>query len=205
VKETQNIEWKESWRDEYLKWIAGFANADGGKLLIGVNDKGVVVGLGNAKTLLEELPNKIRDVLGIVTDIHLRQEKHLEYLEIVVEAHPYPVSYKGQYHYRSGSTKQELKGAALDKFLLGKQGKRWDAVPLPRFGIENCSPKARSGRGDAAVLQDTNLALLENLHLFEGEYLKRAAALLFFDDPEKFVTGAYIKIGFFVTDDDLRY
>ena len=24
-KENQNIEWKSSWRDEYLKWIAGFA------------------------------------------------------------------------------------------------------------------------------------------------------------------------------------
>ena len=29
-KETQNIEFKESWRDEYLKWICGFANAQGG-------------------------------------------------------------------------------------------------------------------------------------------------------------------------------
>jgi ATP-dependent DNA helicase RecG len=29
-KESQNIEFKESWRDEYLKWICGFANANGG-------------------------------------------------------------------------------------------------------------------------------------------------------------------------------
>ncbi len=27
MAESQNIEWKESWRDEYLKWICGFANA----------------------------------------------------------------------------------------------------------------------------------------------------------------------------------
>ena len=27
VAENQNIEWKESWRDEYIKWICGFANA----------------------------------------------------------------------------------------------------------------------------------------------------------------------------------
>ncbi len=30
-QESQNIEWKESWRDEYLKWICGFAEG-GGKL-----------------------------------------------------------------------------------------------------------------------------------------------------------------------------
>jgi len=27
MPEQQNIEWKTSWRDEYLKWICGFANA----------------------------------------------------------------------------------------------------------------------------------------------------------------------------------
>ncbi len=44
-KESQNLEWKESWRDEYLKWICGFANAQGGKIIIGVNDEGRVVNL----------------------------------------------------------------------------------------------------------------------------------------------------------------
>lgn len=34
MAENQNIEWKESWRDEYLKWICGFANAQGGKIYI---------------------------------------------------------------------------------------------------------------------------------------------------------------------------
>ena len=29
MSESQNIEWKESWRDEYLKWVCGFANAQG--------------------------------------------------------------------------------------------------------------------------------------------------------------------------------
>ena len=40
MNENQNIEWKESWRDEYLKWICGFANATGGKIYIGMNDSG---------------------------------------------------------------------------------------------------------------------------------------------------------------------
>ena len=40
MKESQNIEFKRSWRDEYLKWICGFANAQGGELFIGLDDKG---------------------------------------------------------------------------------------------------------------------------------------------------------------------
>lgn len=57
--ESQNIEYKESWRDEYLKWICGFANAQGGRIYIGVNDQKEVIGLSDAKRLLEDIPNKI--------------------------------------------------------------------------------------------------------------------------------------------------
>jgi predicted HTH transcriptional regulator len=32
MTERQNIEWKRSWQDEYLKWICGFANAQGGSI-----------------------------------------------------------------------------------------------------------------------------------------------------------------------------
>ena len=38
MAESQNIEYKESWRDEYLKWVCGFANAQGGTIYIGVCD-----------------------------------------------------------------------------------------------------------------------------------------------------------------------
>ena len=38
IEESQNIEHKESWRDEYLKWICGFANAQGGRVYIGEDD-----------------------------------------------------------------------------------------------------------------------------------------------------------------------
>ena len=56
MRETQNVEWKASWRDEYIKWICGFANANGGTLFIGKNDKGEIVGVENATRLLEEIP-----------------------------------------------------------------------------------------------------------------------------------------------------
>ena len=125
MKESQHTEWKESWRDEYLRWTCGFANAEGGVLVIGRNDKGMAVGVKNAKRLLEELPNKVRDILGIMVAVNLVTEAGKELVEIRVESYPSPISYKGEYHYRSGSTKQELKGAALGeagaKRILGEK------------------------------------------------------------------------------------
>ena len=49
--ETHLVEWKESWRDDYLRWLCGFANADGGTLIIGRNDEGVAVGAPDAERL----------------------------------------------------------------------------------------------------------------------------------------------------------
>lgn len=86
MKESQHIEWKESWRDEYLRWVCGFANAEGGVLVIGRNDAGQVTGIPDATRLLEGLPNKIRDLLGIVVKVNLRHVGKHEYLEIVVPA-----------------------------------------------------------------------------------------------------------------------
>lgn len=67
LPESHNTEYKESWRDEYLKWICGFANAQGGRIYLGVNDAKEVVGLveKDARKLIEDIPNKVRDVLGI--------------------------------------------------------------------------------------------------------------------------------------------
>jgi ATP-dependent DNA helicase RecG len=95
MPELQNIEYKQSWRDEYLKWICGFANANGGTIFIGIDDNGNVVGVDKAKRLLEEIPNKVRDILGIMVDVNLHQTKRGDYLELVVEPYPNAISYKG--------------------------------------------------------------------------------------------------------------
>jgi ATP-dependent DNA helicase RecG len=214
ILESQNIEFKESWKDEYLKWICGFANADGGTLFIGKDDSGKVVDLKDVEKLLEDIPNKVRDALGILVDVNLYQTNQEKYIEIIVEQYPYPVNYKGQYHYRSGSTKQELKGAALDKFLLQKKGKRWDGVPVPNISSNDLKQETfdffrkkafKSQRINEDSLADSIEHLIENLQLKEGKFLKRASILLFHSNPEKFVTGAYIKIGYFQTDDDLKF
>jgi len=134
MAESQNIEYKQSWHDDYLKCICGFANARGGRIYIGKDDNGRVIGIKNAKKLLEDIPNKVRDILGIIIDVNLLIQNGKDFIEIKVDAYPSPVNYKGQYYFRSSSTKQELKGATLDRFLLSKQGINWDGVPLLNVG-----------------------------------------------------------------------
>ena len=214
MSEHQQQEYKQVWKDDYLKTICAFANAEGGVLEIGRADNGTPVGVERAAKLLEDIPNKIRDVLGVVAVVDLIEEGTKQLIRITVDPYPNPISYKGEYFHRSGSTVQTLKGAALERFLLRKRGRHWDGVPLPGFSIKDCSSEAfehfrqraaKSGRMDEAVLNDTDRSLIENLQLTEEEWLRQAAVMLFAQNPDRFIPGAYVKIGFFVTDDDLRY
>lgn len=216
MDESQNIEFKESWRDEYLKWVCGFANANGGKIYIGVENDAPhnVVDLPDADKLMEDIPNKVRDVLGIMVDVNLLHDGDKRDIEIVVEPYPYPVTYKGQYHYRSGSTKQELKGAALNKFLLDRIGVRWCNVPVPSVKMEELSSESiqdfkESGikrkRMDADVLADSTTDFLSSLDMLVDGQITRAGVLMFHPKPEKLFPGAFIKIGFFRSDSDLAF
>jgi len=212
--ENQNIEWKSKWRDEYLEWVCGFANAQGGVIEIGRNDKGEALDLSDAEKLLEVLPNKIRTTMGIVADVNLCIEDGKKYIAIKVAAHHNAISYRGKYYYRSGSTNQELTGYSLDKFLLGKYGKTWDSVPVPRIkagdfyhdAFDVFRKKAvSSGRLTPKDVEGSDAELLQSLKLIEGDYLLNAAVLLFYHAPEKWRIGCYVKIGYFENEADLVY
>ena len=122
MPEQQNIEYKSSWHDDYLKWICGFANAQGGRIYIGKDDAGKAVGVEGYKTLMDEIPNKIKNNLGITAEVNLLQEDGMDFIEIIVSPYSVPISLRGSYYYRSGSVKQELTGPALYEFLLKRAG-----------------------------------------------------------------------------------
>lgn len=97
---------------------------------------------------------------------------------------------------------------------MQKQGITWDAVPQPRLKVTDFSKPAfdyfklkaaDTKRIAPELLKDNPALLLEKLRLKKNAYFKRAAVLLFHPDPEKYITGAYVKIGFFNTDDDLVF
>lgn len=206
MAENQNIEYKESWRNEYLKWICGFANAQGGTIYIGMDDHGKVVGISNAKKMSEDIPNIVRDTMGIMVDVNVLQAGNLDYLEIVVPPYANPISYHGEYHYRSGSTKQQLQGAALNAFLTRKTGIRWEDGTVDNVSVDDLDEESfrifrrEALRSKRMTEQDLNVSrreLLEKLHLMEGGKLKRTAVLLFHSDPQAVQVGSFIKIGKF--------
>ena len=209
MPEQQNIEYKQSWHDDYLKWVCGFANAQGGLIFIGKDDNGKVVGIDDYKKLMDDLPNKIRNTMGISAEVNLHHENEKYFIEIVTHPYSVPISVRGRYYYRSGSTKQELTGASLNEFLLNKSGKTWDDAIEPDATLNDIDEQSiklylsaaeKSGRlpeHEGLSIKD----LLEKLRLSKNGQLKRAAIVLFGKDPRKFYPNMFVKIGKFGKDD----
>lgn len=215
MQENQTVEWKEFWKDKYLQWVCAFANTNGGTLIIGKNDNGSNVGVENVAELLEQIPTKIRNTMGIIADVHVETHDNVNIIVINVDEQLFPVSCKGKYYSRSGSSTFELTGLPLDSLVYKRLGKTWDSIPVPDESVETLDNRAiktfrkkalQSDRLTEEDLDVTDKLLLDKLNLYEGEYLKRAAILLFHENPEKWITGAYIKIGYFGnSDSDLLY
>ena len=214
MAESQNIEYKESWRDEYLKWLCGFANAQGGTIYIGIDDAGNVVGVKNVKKLMEDIPNKIQSGLGIVADVNKLTKDGKDYLEIKVKPSSFPISYHGEFHYRSGATKQQLTGIALSEFIMQKTGFRWEDVTVDNITVDDLDEESfrifrreakRRQRMTDDELNIPNAELLEKLHLIADGKLKRSAVLLFYHDPAVVQNGSHVQIGRFGEGADILY
>jgi len=209
-KESQTTEFKPNWQDEYLKIVCAFANTDGGELILGIDDKGNPVGLKNTKKLLEDLPNKIRNKLGIIASVTIdtREEKEIIHIQILPSS--VPISYDGKYYIRSGSTIQELKGSELSQFLLKKMGKTWDSISseagfseIDTSALGNFKNLAKNRIPSISEL-DSIKKIFTNLELLtDNGDITNAGILLFGKRPQKFFISAKTRVGRFKTPTDI--
>ncbi|MBR0100405.1 MAG: winged helix-turn-helix transcriptional regulator [Treponema sp.] len=145
--------------------------------------------------------------MGIVCDVNLGIENGLEYIVIKVEPSKVPISYHGIFHYRSGTTKQELQGPALQNFILKKMGLSWDDTECMGASLDDIDRESvdfflhraiKYGRMPSDSLNDNTEKILTNLNLYDTNHkLKNAAVLLFGKRPSKFFSLCDFRIGRF--------
>jgi ATP-dependent DNA helicase RecG len=208
--ETDNIEFKREWRDEFLRVICAFANTNGGIIYIGKDDDGNDIGIDDYKELLEMLPNKINSKIGIIPEIRISKSNKKKVLEIRVNTSSVPVSFNGKFYFRSGSVVVELQGKKLSDFLLRKSGNTWDNISIDvgtnpeidsntiqlfkRYAIDRL-PSINSEKNDRAII--------EKLNLVDSHKLKRAAIILFGKNTQKYFPQAHTRIGRFLSESEI--
>jgi ATP-dependent DNA helicase RecG len=201
------IEYKRLWKDEWLEWICGMANADGGVIYIGIKDDGEVLGVSNAKKLMEDIPNKIISKMSIYPDVRQIEKDGKDVIEIEVAPSIAAVSLDGVVYKRVGATNQILKGTALQEFYLSRPSGAWDARIIPDAKLDEIDPDAveylkesgiRKGRLSKESAKDSVEKVLKSLNLMtEDDKLTMAALLLFGKNPQQYCIDARFKIGRF--------
>jgi ATP-dependent DNA helicase RecG len=202
--ESTSLELKQSWQDNYLCTLSAFANSDGGRMHIGIDDNGRVIGVENSKKLLEDLPNKILSKLGNIAKVRLEELEGKGTIIVIVEKTDVPISYNGRYYKRAGSTTQELNGKELTRFLISKSFSNWDEYPVANSNLSEIDPATLGkfktlARNRLAFVDDTiqPVDFLAKLNLLEGSQIRRAGILLFGKNVKKYFASAFIRIGKF--------
>ncbi len=211
IVESQTVEFKQMLKDDYLKTICAFANSEGGSLYVGIDDNSKMIGLEDSKKLIEILPNKINNRLGLIVDVILKHSDDKKYIEVKVNKTYAPISYNGKFYQRSGSNTIELNGGNLTNFLLKKYGKTWDDIAEENFTLDEIDletiekfKKLAKDRVPSIQNEDNLEHLLQKLNLYDGDYLKRAAILLFAKNPQKYYIQSHSKIGRFLSETDIQ-
>jgi len=170
MSENQHTEWKESWRDEYLRWISGFANAEGGVLVIGRDDQGRVVGLADAAGSVK----RTRPVAGIQFLAHIPSGRECDGWRKVSDKKGYghfgenfgknfdenfgencrcparsvtqkPANDPGRSCYRSGTKRSSRRNGQCQAGQGRQSAIRWTTKgrPLGGFSMSNCTIRNR--------------------------------------------------------------
>jgi ATP-dependent DNA helicase RecG len=203
------MERKESWNSEWLKTVCAFANTEGGVLIIGIRDNGVIIGVKDPHYVMKLIPDDIRNKLDVKTSVKEIVEDGKTCIKITVEKGDRYIDLDGVFYKRVGNTTQRVTGEELRSWFLSNMNMTWTDLPTDRAGLERLSPDAikffvkrglASRRMSSIVADSDNESILRNYGMMHGDMLRNSAAILFLEQPAMIYTSASVSIGEFNDD-----
>lgn len=189
MEQEKNIAYWKEWRDEGMKTICGFANADGGKIIIGMDENGNTDNLQDCFRLQEVILRKTIQELNVIIDIKVNKRDGAAFIVIKVPKSNFPVSYFGKYYFHDAGEDMHLSGIPLQALVLQKSGKRWEDLPVEGSSLNDIDDDTlnkfiikavESGRLSDAAVKMGKESLLKNIGLLSIEGCPTNAALLLF-------------------------
>ena len=131
--ESEVIEFKRELNDSIIKEIIAFCNTNGGTIIIGYDDNGIVIGLENAKADLDKLSSKINDSIEpsvnflVSSKIETENGKEIIVIKVLKGINkPYYVKSKGMttdgVYVRLGETVQHATKATIKEMIIESTG-----------------------------------------------------------------------------------
>lgn len=176
-RETSNLEYKSEVNKGFLKTVSAFANFGGGRIVFGVNDDGVVVGLANPTQACLDIENRINDAITPRPSFLLEVNTSNNTVVLTVEdGLDKPYLSGGKAYRRSDSSTVEVDTTELRRLVLEGENLSFDVLPARSGGLEFHTLEARLK--DALGIETLTADVMRTLGLLHGDEPTNAAALL---------------------------
>ena len=127
MRESKNLEFKESVTNTFLKTVSAFANYGTGKILFGVMDNGVVKGIENPEKVCLDIENRINDCLDPVPEYILEINERTSVITLTVsEGLHKPYLYKAKAYRRNDSATVPVDRLSLTRLILEGQNRSFE-------------------------------------------------------------------------------
>lgn len=137
MKESRQLEFKETISNTFLKTVSAFANYDGGSILFGVNDNGEAVGISDIEQKCLDIENSIND------SIKPQPEYSMEVINvgktISLNVRPgvnKPYMYKGKAYKRNNTSTIEVDQIELKRLILAGENMDYEELPSHDQNLE---------------------------------------------------------------------
>lgn len=194
------------------KIVCGFLNAEGGRLLIGVDENGIIIGVENAGNLAKQLGSFllnaiVPEAMIVVTTVEINNKVVL--LVEVVEGAKKPYIFDGVIYYRAGTQTRPANSAELLNLIHNRSQaeahwERQSALGVESEDLEYTEIKNTLNyikeTGRVKIQVDNEDAFLKHYGLLQNGNLTNAALVLFAKEPTRFLPQCRVRITVFSTD-----
>lgn len=193
--ESETLEFKKSTAllRAIFETICAFLNGKGGTILIGINDKGELIGQDVSDNTRQEIAkelHKIEPPVHLETHyVSLDKNKTVIAIQVIANAHA-PYIYDGRAFQRHQSTTSKMPQHRYEQLLVarGQLNYSWENMIAEGYKITDLDREEifktvtggiSENRIPASAQRDNIKAILKRLELIEGDQLKNAAVALY--------------------------
>lgn len=191
--ESYNLEFKEAFSDSLGKEICAFANSKGGKILLGVSDKGELKGLKSSNMLKSRIYDLSRN-FDPSLPVEVEEVGNIFVINIE-EGSNKPYSVNGRFYMRYGANSQQLKRDEIKELFKEENLIGFDDKFNTKFNLETDLDEEKldyfikKAKVSPVIKKEK---ILENLGVIEDNRIKNAGVLMFCRRITKFFLNATV-------------
>ena len=130
MRETRNLEFKETITNTFLKTVSAFSNYDGGIIVFGIDDNGNVKGLQDVKQACLDIENKINDSIAPQPNYTIEIQNNDHTVKLTVKSGMQkPYLYKSKAYKRNDTATIEVDTLEFSRLVLDGKNIRFEELP----------------------------------------------------------------------------